>query len=618
MKIHSLLLFLGLTSLTIMAKAPENYYSSLEGLNKADLKKAAKNVARHHTAVSYGDQTWNAFAQTDVRMVNGRAVWWDMYSPNEVAVESGHPGMNIEHSVANSWWGGTKNDAYKDLFHLNPSDADANNWKSNYPLGIVKTVQVTSKGVRYDNGVTKVGNPASGASGGAKYVYEPADCYKGDMARAFMYIFTIYDDIAWMSSSDDRNYMFDGSAYPSLRPWAVDLLLEWSRLDPVDTKETDRNEAIYKIQGNRNPFIDCPDLAEYIWGNKKDLGFVYDGSYEPGEPSVPGGKDPDDPATPDDPQPPTVAPEGTWVIVQPGDDISADVRYALVSCKTNAVMSSTLNGAYFNPTASVATVTDGVISELPVGAAILTISPAESGYSILVSDASGEKLGYMASATAKKMSLTETPTDNSANASIEITADGADISFGAAGNIFYNPNKGAERFTTYTSTTMEHVQLFRRIETPVVPVVPLQPVIYALDQDGDFCEGVFKTYALVEITYPGEESNVRLYYTLDGTDPEVDLKTMEPATPSTIEYKDVFEVNSDSEIRAIAASEDATSDIAYLKLIRDNSEQITAIGIEEAPVRYFDLTGREMTGSPLPSGLYIRVKGLKADKVIIR
>lgn len=248
------------------AAIPDGYYSAMEGKKKADLKAAAKQAAANHTEVAYGDDTWEAFEKTDTHMVDGRLVWWDMYSNNIVAVASGHPGLNIEHSVANSWWGKTKNAAYKDLFHLNPSDSEANNRKSNYPLGIVN--QVT-----YTNGITIVGKPVSGTHGGAKYVYEPADCYKGDFARVFMYIFTIYDDINWSVSQSDRNYMFDGTAYPSLRPWAYEMLIEWAKNDPVDDKERARNEEIYKIQHNRNPFIDFPDLPEYIWGSRQNEPF---------------------------------------------------------------------------------------------------------------------------------------------------------------------------------------------------------------------------------------------------------------------------------------------------------------------------------------------------------
>lgn len=67
--------------------------------------------------------------------------------------------------------------------------------------------------------------------------------------------------------------MLDNNTYPVWKKWAIDLLLKWHRQDPVSPKERDRIEAVYNIQGNRNPFIDYPDLAEYIWG--KDTLSVY-------------------------------------------------------------------------------------------------------------------------------------------------------------------------------------------------------------------------------------------------------------------------------------------------------------------------------------------------------
>ena len=263
---------------------PSGYYDGMDGKKQSALKAAAKAAARSHKTISYGNSTWDAFKSTDVRVVDGKQYWWDMYSNNLVLVSSGHGGLNIEHSVANSWWGKTQNDAYKDIFHLNPSNAEANNRKSNYPLGIVDEANTPSKNL-YNNGVTKVGRPYSGASGGAPWVYEPCDEYKGDFARAFMYIFTIYDDINWSSTQSDRNFMFDGSAYPSFRPWAYQLLLEWAKNDPVSEKERNRNEAIYKIQGNRNPFIDFPELGEYIWGSKQNEAFsVENTGTDPGTP----------------------------------------------------------------------------------------------------------------------------------------------------------------------------------------------------------------------------------------------------------------------------------------------------------------------------------------------
>jgi hypothetical protein len=44
------------------------------------------------------------------------------------------------------------------------------------------------------------------------------------------------------------------------------MLLEWHHLDPVSKKEIDRNNAVYALQGNRNPFIDRPQFADCIWG----------------------------------------------------------------------------------------------------------------------------------------------------------------------------------------------------------------------------------------------------------------------------------------------------------------------------------------------------------------
>lgn len=442
-----------LAALTAGAAVPDGYYDSLVGKKKEALKKAAKAVVRNHTAVSYGTSTWDAFESTDTRMVGGKLTWWDMYSPETVAVSSGHPGMNIEHSVPNSWWGGSKNDAYKDLFHLNPSDTDANSWKSNYPLGEVIEVHVTSKGVRYDNGVTKVGYPASGTCGGAKYVFEPADEYKGDFARAYFYMFTTYDDIAWQASSSDRNYMFDGTSWPSLRPWAYEMLLEWAKNDPVSQKEIDRNEAIYKIQHNRNPYIDLPELAEYVWGSKTERPFTLDGVEYPDP--TPGPDDPDPTPGPVDPDP--VGAEGTWSPVTAQSQITEGAEYVLVATEALVAMDYTCAGKYMENTGEV-TISGGVIEVLPHGTAILTLEDAGAGrWHIIVHDTDGNRLGYLTSSTAKNVTLSSTP---GTSAEIEAGADATVIFYGTQqGKLLYNA--AAPRFTTYTSN-QQSVRLYRR------------------------------------------------------------------------------------------------------------------------------------------------------------
>ena len=266
---------------------PQTYYASLEGKCGRALMDAIKSLCADHEVISYGNSTWAAFKSTDIKTVDGVDYWWDMYSSELVNANSGHGGLNIEHSVANSWWGKTKNDAYKDIVHLNPSNSTANSRKSNYPLSEISEVT-------WDNGVTFVGSPKTGQGGGASYVYEPCDEYKGDFARVFMYMFCTYSDISWKTSG--TNWMYDTSTDLIFKPWAQELLLRWSKNDPVSAKETYRNTGIMKEQGNRNPFIDYPELAEHIWGSKNTTPFSLSGS---------GSEDPDTPTDPDTPEDPT-------------------------------------------------------------------------------------------------------------------------------------------------------------------------------------------------------------------------------------------------------------------------------------------------------------------------
>lgn len=259
-----------------MAEIPSGYYNTLNGKKTSELKTAVYNVIRNFTSVSSYNNLPNYFRKTDVRP--GTDYWWDMYSDMnvDIYIQFGTY-MNREHSFPKSWWGSTNSTAtnykaYTDLNHLYPGEAKANQAKSNYPLGEVRTAS------KFDNGVTKVGSPVSGQGGGCAYVFEPDDEYKGDFARTYFYMVTCYQDYKWASS---YMYMLQQNTYPTLNPWSVDLLLKWARADEVSDKERQRNEAVYKIQNNRNPFIDFPELAEYIWGNKKGETFYVSGTENP-------------------------------------------------------------------------------------------------------------------------------------------------------------------------------------------------------------------------------------------------------------------------------------------------------------------------------------------------
>jgi hypothetical protein len=73
-----------------------------------------------------------------------------------------------------------------------------------------------------------------------------------------------------------RSDQLSESSYPGLSEWSLQLLLKWHRQDPVSLKEVRRNEEVSKIQGNRNPFIDYPQLVEYVWGADSSLAFEPD------------------------------------------------------------------------------------------------------------------------------------------------------------------------------------------------------------------------------------------------------------------------------------------------------------------------------------------------------
>lgn len=247
------LLSLALAAVTALAEIPNNYYKPAYKLAKENLKTALHDIINPHQKVSSYNALPSYFQKTDLYPNSNR--WWDMYGSEPIYLPWDRKLLNREHSLPKSWWGGGDNTpAYTDLNHLYPGEAAANQKKSNYPLGKVMNSTWT-------NGVSTIGVGQN--SGGAKYVFEPADEYKGDFARTYFYMVTCYQDMNWVTTWQVRN-----GTYPSLQQWAIDLLLQWHRNDPVSQKEQLRNESVYSIQNNRNPFIDYPELAEYIWGNK--------------------------------------------------------------------------------------------------------------------------------------------------------------------------------------------------------------------------------------------------------------------------------------------------------------------------------------------------------------
>lgn len=262
-------------ALSAEAEYKPGYYNAMDGKKKAELKAAAKQCVQSHTQLEYYElPTYWQYSDTYPELYDGQTRWWEMYSNNIFLIRNGQTPkqsfsankMQREHSIPKSWWKHNGDveytPAYSDMWNLYPSDGPANQAKLNYPLGPTRTAT-------YDNGCTKVGPAMAGYGGGSANVFEPADEYKGDFARTCFYMATVYDELPWVIT-----YMFTQNSYPTLQPWASEMLLQWARMDPVSQKEIDRNEAVEVSQHNRNPFVDFPELAEYIWGTRTDETFL--------------------------------------------------------------------------------------------------------------------------------------------------------------------------------------------------------------------------------------------------------------------------------------------------------------------------------------------------------
>lgn len=251
-----------------MAEAPSGYYSSCEGQKGAALLKALQSTVGSHKQLSY-DGVWTAFRTTDINE-SGRLI--DMYSTKlwSTGEKCGNYSKvgdcyNREHSFPKSWFDDRK-PMYTDINHLYPTDGRVNGQRSNHPFGECANGTTLSS----SNGVKALGRLGTSTFPGfSGTVFEPADEYKGDFARTYFYMAAAYNS----SISTWHSEMLAGNSFPAYKTWAVNLLLKWHRQDPVSDKERKRNDAVYKQQGNRNPFIDHPDMAEHIWGNAANQGW---------------------------------------------------------------------------------------------------------------------------------------------------------------------------------------------------------------------------------------------------------------------------------------------------------------------------------------------------------
>jgi len=267
---------------------PVNYYSNTAEKSCAVLKTQLKTIiSTGHTPKTYGD-LWGQYQVSDIKPREvgpgtSATVIWDVYSDNPTGTDPYNftPGpvslggqqdngtntstegqfYNREHSVPLSWFGGSTGNpgAATDYLHIFPTDKVVNAVRSNYLYGEVATASYTSA-----NG-SKLGPSAIAGFNGD--VFEPIDEYKGDLARAFLYFVTRYEDNMVSFPGANGIQAFEPNTYPSVDIPYLQLMINWHNQDPVSQKEIDRNNAAYSYQGNRNPYIDSPLYVNRVWSS---------------------------------------------------------------------------------------------------------------------------------------------------------------------------------------------------------------------------------------------------------------------------------------------------------------------------------------------------------------
>ena len=280
------------------------YYASIDGESGKDLMDAIQQVAKlgYRTDDFRYDSIWYAFKHTDLRP---DGYIWEIYSTCVFEYEKDRTsnttqtgeckGYNREHAICQSWFGeydlqgkkmssSKKNSPGSDIFHIYPASYGMNSRHGNRPYGEVLNAANTSEnGTKYGTPVTtmSITNSVAGPYVEGKMtlstnVLEPADEYKGDIARSYFgtmvkwageWVFNLNENgrVLFDETIDaDTHYAAENNY--GLTTFGLAMLLKWHRQDPVSQKEVDRNNGIQKTQGNRNPFIDYPYLVEYIWG----------------------------------------------------------------------------------------------------------------------------------------------------------------------------------------------------------------------------------------------------------------------------------------------------------------------------------------------------------------
>lgn len=225
--------------LAVNAIYPEqDVYSFTNGLWEDELKTALNNYLDGHRWYTYKEARTILWSNVDNKdgivecVYTGKTVEVTDSNPNFAELDKN--GFNTEHTWPRAY-GSDDEPELSDMYHIYPTDKDANGRRANTQFGVVES------NISYEDGGSKLGLDKNNVT-----VFEPRDVHKGNVARSVFYFASRY------------------GAKQTFLIYQENILREWMKFDPVDDREMERNDSISVYQERRNPYIDHPEFIERI------------------------------------------------------------------------------------------------------------------------------------------------------------------------------------------------------------------------------------------------------------------------------------------------------------------------------------------------------------------
>ena len=257
MKIHAYILLALLQIIhQTYGEEPAGYYDSAHGKSGQSLREAINQIISGHKVLRYSS-TDEAMSTIDADPINKNNVILIYSRRSDPSLNCCSSGWNREHLWPNSYGIESRGPAYSDIHALRPCDSNVNSSRGN------KHFDESDPDSRYYKFPS---HPEATLCSSDNNSWSPPESLKGDIARAMFYMAIRYEGKNGEPDLELTDNLTEITSINS-KMGSLKTLLIWHILDPVSEEEKNRNDRVYEIQNNRNPFIDRPQWVSSIWGN---------------------------------------------------------------------------------------------------------------------------------------------------------------------------------------------------------------------------------------------------------------------------------------------------------------------------------------------------------------